>query len=160
MIPVNIAGVALDAFFQTVVVLREIEGGRTLNIWVGPSEAQAIAFRLEGKTPERPWSHDLLSNILTSLRISVPRIVINDLQDNTFYATIYMQTRDGVREIDSRPSDAIALAVRTGSLIFVTGNAAEAMVEEQADQKSPDVEKFRKLLEDVDLGQEFPPEDA
>ncbi len=152
MVRVQIAGVALDALFQTVVILRETEGGRSLPIWIGPTEAQAIALRLEGKTTERPWSHDLLSNILDSLTVSVPQVVINDLQDNTFYALIYLQTKRGIREVDSRPSDALALAIRTGSPIFVTGRAMDAMLEDQSEEDTENVEKFKKLLEDVDFG--------
>src|SRR3989442_8387164 len=103
---------------QPIVLLREREGERFLPIWIGPVEATAIAFALQGIVTQRPMTHDLLKNILETLTIRLDRIVITELREGTFYATIEM-SRDGSDfSVSSRPSDAIALAVRTGMPIF------------------------------------------
>jgi bifunctional DNase/RNase len=108
-----------------VLVLRESGGGRLLMIWVGPWEASAIAMKLQGLTPERPLTHDLLASVLGELNATMSRIVITDLADETFHARLRLGTADGPRDIDARPSDAIALAVRLGSPIFATEDVLE-----------------------------------
>jgi len=140
-------------------VLRQPGGRRVLHIWIGPTEAQSIALHLEGKVPERPWTHDLLSGMLFSLKVQVVRIVIHDLQENTFYASIHLRHGNNVCEVDSRPSDAIALAVRMKAPIFVAGSAIEAMVEEPTQEEREEVAKFRKLIEDVEFSADAPEED-
>src|SRR6266540_1839697 len=105
---------------QHVVILKESERDRYLPIWIGPSEANAIAMRLQGLTAERPLTHDLLVSVLGALNSSVSRVVVTHVTDGTFHARLYVETADGTEaEIDSRTSDAIALAVRTGSTIYV-----------------------------------------
>ena len=101
---------------QHVVILKESERDRYLPIWIGPSEANAIAMRLQGLTAERPLTHDLLVSVLGALNSRVSRVVVTHVTDGTFHARLYLETADGTEtEIDSRTSDAIALAVRTGS---------------------------------------------
>jgi hypothetical protein len=139
------------------VVLKDLEGTRRLLIWIGLTEAQAIAMELEGKTPPRPLSHDLLRNMLDQLNVNVERIVINDLQESTFFAVIGLRTKRGAKEIDSRPSDALALAARTKSPIFVTGRAMDALQDllgEEEKESDEDLDRFRKLVEGVETGDE------
>ena len=104
---------------QRVVILKEVEGDRHLPIWIGAYEAEAIAMELQGVTPTRPLPYDLMQTLLTELNASVDQIVIGDLNDQVFYARIVITTNGSTIEVDSRPSDAIALAVRTGSRILV-----------------------------------------
>lgn len=129
MLRMMIEGVGFDQSHQTVVVLRDWEGQRLLPIWIGPAEAKAIALELEGAQPGRPVAHDLLLQCLGFVRGRVARVIINDLQESTFYATIDIDTPDGMRHIDSRPSDAIAVAVRAKCPVFVDGGAIDALVE-------------------------------
>lgn len=181
MLRMTVEGVAFDQKHDTVVVLKDWEGRKLLPIWIGASEAKAIALELENTRPQRPLSHDLLLSCIASRGGKVTRIVINDLQDSTFYATIDIDTPDGMRHIDSRPSDAIALAVRARCPVFVDGGALSALVElkdvttlegetteaepEDALEKSlelsnndhsdtpPDaeLERFQRLIGDLDL---------
>jgi uncharacterized protein len=108
-----------------VLVMREAGRGRLLMIWVGPWEASAIAMKLQGLTPERPLTHDLLASILQELGANLDRVVISDLADETFHARLLLSGEGGAREIDARPSDAIALAVRLGTPIFATGDVLD-----------------------------------
>src|SRR5271169_5811160 len=96
-----------------VVILKDLEGKRYLPILIGPFEATAIALALEGTPVPRPLSHDLMKSIIESLKARVLRIVIHDIHDNTFYAKVVLDTGSGTIEIDARPSDSIALALRT-----------------------------------------------
>jgi hypothetical protein len=104
---------------QRVVVLKEKESERYLLIWVGTPEAGAIALSMQGVPVARPMTHDLLRNVIEAMGGKVRRILVNDLSDNTFYARIIVDVDGKVVEIDARPSDAIALALRTQSPIFV-----------------------------------------
>ncbi|MEO5966034.1 MAG: bifunctional nuclease family protein [Candidatus Limnocylindrales bacterium] len=103
-----------------VLVLRENEGGRLLMIWVGVNEANAIAMKLQGVTPERPLTHDLVVTMLEAMNVRIDRIVISDLADETFHARLVLVGADARQDIDARPSDAIALAVRMSVPIYVT----------------------------------------
>ena len=104
---------------QRVVVLKEKESERYLLIWVGTPEAGAIALSMQGVAVARPMTHDLLKNMIEAMGGQVRRILVNDLVDNTFYARIIVDVDGKTMEIDARPSDAIALALRTQSAIFV-----------------------------------------
>jgi bifunctional DNase/RNase len=123
-----------------VLVLREADQGRLLMIWVGPWEASAIAMKLQGLTPERPLTHDLLVTVLQELDASVARIVISDLADETFHARLVIDRGTGTIDIDARPSDAIALAVRLGAPIFATEDVLDraATVPDPGDDESAD----------------------
>ena len=111
-----------------VVILKETDRDRYLPIWIGPWEASAIAMKLQGLTPERPLTHDLFASTLEALGASVDRVVISELADETFHARIQFERDGRTVEVDARPSDALALAVRTGVRIF----AADAVLEQAA----------------------------
>lgn len=129
MLRMIIEGVGFDHLKQTVVVLKDWEGQYLLPIWIGPSEAKAIALELEGAKPNRPLSHDLLLSAIHLAQGTVARVVINDLQDSTFFSTIDINTPSGTKHIDARPSDSIALAVRAKCPVFIDGNARDALIE-------------------------------
>ena len=105
--------------YQHVVILKEKEADRYLPIWIGPAEADAISVKLQNVDISRPLTHDLLDSVISTLGASVNFIVVNDLHNDTFYAKIMLNVNGGQVEIDSRPSDAIALAVRTTAPIYV-----------------------------------------
>jgi len=111
-----------------VVILKENERDRYLPIWIGPWEASAIAMRLQGLTPERPLTHDLFATALEGLGARVDRVIISALAEETFHARLLLEHDGKVVEVDSRPSDALALAVRAGGRIF----ASEAVLEQAA----------------------------
>lgn len=117
--------VSIVNYQQRVVILRVKETSRYLPIWIGPSEADSIALKLQDVVVPRPLTHDLLRSVITTLGAVVSRIVVSDLNDDTFYAKIILQVNGTTMEIDSRPSDAIALAVRTDAPIF----AYDAVIE-------------------------------
>ncbi|MER3418372.1 MAG: bifunctional nuclease family protein [Chloroflexota bacterium] len=118
-----------------VVILKEAKRERYLPIWIGPWEASAIAMRLQGVTPERPLTHDLFANTLAELGVRLDQVVITRLAEETFHAALFLEANGRRIEIDSRPSDALALAVRVGVPIY----AAEAVLE--AAGLGPDVEE-------------------
>jgi len=124
-----IYGVSFDLVGkQPIVLLKTADGNRFLPIWIGHPEAAAILMKLQGASTPRPMTHDLVTEMLSQLDASVVRITVTELKENTFYATITVQ-QDGTEiEIDSRPSDAIALAVRSDAPIF----AADSVIEESA----------------------------
>ncbi len=138
MIQMQIEGIGFDHYHRTVVVLKDPESDKLLPIWIGPAEARAIQIEIEGARPGRPMSHDLMLSLIEALRGRVTRIVINDLLDSTFYATIDIDTPTGPKHIDARPSDAVALAVRAKCPIFVDGGAQNAMIDAEAIQASTD----------------------
>ena len=134
---------------QPIVLLREREGERYLPIWIGAAEAAAIALALQGVVTPRPMTHDLLKNILEDLSVEVQRIVVTELRDSTFFATIQLQRKGESFEISSRPSDAIALAVRTSTPIFANEEVlSEASILIPGDEED-EVEKFREFLDNV-----------
>ena len=153
MLRMTVEGVGFDHKQNTVVVLKDWEGKKLLPIWIGPNEARAIALELENARPQRPLSHDLLLQCVQLTGGRVSRVVINDLQEATFYATIDVDTETGMHHIDARPSDAIALAVRAKCPVFVDGDALKALVdlkdvrpieggyEVRADADAPEPEK-------------------
>ncbi len=105
--------------YQRVVILKEKIAERYLPIWIGPAEADAIAVKLQGVTVPRPLTHDLLGSVIDILGASIDSIVVNDLKNDTFYAKIVLNVDGGQMEVDSRPSDALALAVRVGAPVYV-----------------------------------------
>ncbi len=151
-IPVEIKGLAVDpASNVPMVILRgkQPESAYVLPIWVGGFEANAIALELEGVQPPRPMTHDLLLTLVQELRGKVIDVVIRDVIDSTYYATVTLE-RDGERiEVDARPSDAIALALRAGAEVYV-----EKIVIDKAqafDVGSSDPEKLRAWFENLDI---------
>ncbi len=147
----NLAGVRIELpTNQPIVLLREAEGERFLPIWIGQSEAAAIALALQGVVTPRPMTHDLLKNILEEMSVTVNSIAITELRDGTFYAVINMQRNGTAYEISSRPSDAIALAVRLQCKIFANEEVlSEASILIPAGDEEDEVEKFREFLESV-----------
>ena len=148
---------------QHVVILKEKEAERYLPIWIGPSEANAIALRITGITPERPITHDLLVNVLGATEVSVERIVVTSLSNDVFYARIIAQSNGRSLDIDARPSDAIAVAVRVGAQIYVAGEVLDkAGVLPDPDKEGEDKEEdatitdeklsiFREMVNSMDL---------
>lgn len=120
MTEMKVSGVAYDKLRgMPVVFLKELDGGRILPIWIGPNEALAIAMGLEKVEPERPLTHDLIKNVITGLSASIIKVVVNDIRDNTYYARIYLKVKNSITEIDARPSDSIALAIKGSAPIYV-----------------------------------------
>jgi bifunctional DNase/RNase len=150
MIEMELTGVRVELpTNQPIVLLRERGGERYLPIWIGASEAAAIALSLQGVVTPRPMTHDLLKNILEDLAVLPSRIVVTELRDSTFYASIELQRGTDHFEVSSRPSDAIALAVRMEIPIF----ASEDVLDEAAilipGDEDEEVEKFREFLDNV-----------
>ena len=152
MVEVTLVGVRVELpTNQPIVLLKERDGGRFLPIWIGAVEATAIAFALQGVVTQRPMTHDLLKNIVDELGVTVEGIDITELRECTFYAVIRMRAHGQAYEVSSRPSDAIALAVRAGAPIF----AAEEVLEEASismredESEETEVEKFREFLDQV-----------
>ncbi|CAN5585742.1 hypothetical protein BH20CHL6_BH20CHL6_00140 [soil metagenome] len=121
---------------QHVVILKDTSRDRYLPIWIGSWEANAIAMRLQGLTPERPLTHDLFSSTLTELGVTVKQIIVSDLADETFRARLVLELDGRAVDIDARPSDAIALAVRAGVPIYAT----DAVLDRAAVAPEPDEE--------------------
>ena len=127
MIEVKIAGIQINLMSQyRVVLLKEVEGNRYLPIWIGPYEAEAINLELQNIETPRPLTHDLLKHVIEALGGEVLYVLVADLQDNTFYARIFIEVDSRTVEIDARPSDSIALAVRVKAPLYV----AEAVMDE------------------------------
>ncbi len=149
----TIYGVSFDLVGkQPIVLLKTADGNRYLPIWIGHPEAAAILMKLQGATAPRPLTHDLLVNILGELEVEVARVTVTELRENTFHASITVVHDGNEIEIDSRSSDAIAVAVRAQAPIF----AADAVIEESSIEFEGDdvndeeiVDEFRKFLENV-----------
>ena len=121
LIRMTVRGIALDPITNMpIIILKDVEERKALPIWVGIFEANAIALELEKVSTPRPMTHDLMRSILEGLGVSVRQVIINDLKDNTFFAVIELARNGTAINIDSRPSDAIALALRVNAPIFVT----------------------------------------
>ena len=134
-----------------VVILRDEAETNLLPIWVGVFEANAIALQMEGVTTPRPMTHDLLKNLIEKIEGDVVRVVINNLQENTFYAQIHLRVADRDLAIDSRPSDAIALALRTSAPVYVEESVLEKSKQGSDDsQEGQNSARLRKWLEEVD----------
>jgi len=152
MLEMKVRGLTLDPLTNmALVILRDLEGNKALPIWVGIPEANAIALELEQVPTPRPLTHDLVKNILDGVNATVTRIVVNDLKDSTFYATIFLSLRGEEIRIDSRPSDAIAVALRVKAPIFVTLDVIERAgsidVSEQGGTEDP--EQVKDWLENI-----------
>ena len=156
LIEMTIKGLMVDPITNMpIVILKDKDGERVLPIWVGVFEANAIALQIERIDTPRPMTHDLLKNILLHLNATVEKIVVTDLQENTFFATIFLDMEGNRVVIDSRPSDAIALALRTDAPIFVTQEVINNSSNIRLDQENLDPEDVKKWLEDLnpeDLG--------
>src|ERR1700730_16580236 len=135
-----------------VVILKDMDGKRYLPILIGPFEATAIALALEGQPVPRPLSHDLMKSILDGLNAKLTKIVIHDIKDSTFYAKLVVESGGEDQEIDARPSDCIALALRTNAPIYVTDKIAleESVYDKKAEEE--DMQRFRKYIDNLKPG--------
>ena len=150
----DIYGVSFDLVGkQPIVLLKTKDGNRYLPIWIGQPEAAAILMKLQGASTPRPMTHDLLTEILSELDARITRITVTELRENTFYALITVAVNGSEIEIDSRPSDAIALAVRSDAPIFADDSVIEesAIEFEHEDDVNEEqmVEEFKKFLDEV-----------
>jgi len=157
MIHVLIASLSMDSVSnQPVILLRPVEEpegeGRLLPIWIGHPEATAILLALQGVEPPRPMTHDLLAGVLEATGFIIERVEVTRLEEGTFYAALVLRGEERTVVIDARPSDSIALAVRTGCPIFVAEDVLDeaAVAEEQNVDEEAEVERFREFLDHVD----------
>lgn len=147
-IEMRIKGLVVDPLSKMpIVVLEDLISQRVLPIWIGVFEANAIALTMENVPTPRPMTHDLMKNVLAKLDIAVERIVVTDVRNNTFYAAIHCRRGDDAVVFDSRPSDAIALALRTRSPIFVEDDVVRKAQGLKGAETPDGLENLRKWLE-------------
>ena len=152
MLEMTIKGLALDPSSNTpIVILEDLAKERAIPIWIGPFEAQAIVMKMEDVSVPRPMTHDLIKNILEGIQATVSRIVINDIEDKTFFAVILLSIDGNEVSIDSRPSDAIALALRVDAPIYVAKKVLDETrtIELSGPELEEDTEKWKEWLEDL-----------
>lgn len=159
----SVMQIALDPENNYIVVLKENEGRRALPIMIGPHEAKAIELTLHGLQVPRPMTHDLIRNILMEIGARVRRIVVTELRDRTYFAVIDVEQNGNVLDIDARPSDAIALALRCGAPIFVEDAVVEdagivfaedsdEIVSASSSEEDPETaQRFREIIQDIDI---------
>ena len=155
MVEMELVGVRVELPTNTPIVLLRETGGdrRMLPIFIGAPEATAIAFALEQVPTPRPMTHDLVKNLLDEVGVTLERIVVTDLQDSTFFAELHIVQGEDTCQLSSRPSDAIALAARTGSPIFAEEAVLDEVgytVREEAQPEEEVVEEFRRFIDNID----------
>lgn len=154
MIEVTVAQLGLDrATNSPVVILREKEGSRVLPIWIGPAEASAIAMEMQGIKPPRPMTHDLLKTVIAGLGASMQRVNISAIKEKTYFAELWLARDDHLFQLDARPSDSIALALRMNAPIFTEPDLLERSDEESTPSTpdpSAEAERLRAWLEKMD----------
>lgn len=150
-VPMELVGVRIELpANQPIVLLRERDGSRHLAIFIGAVEATAIAYALEGVVPQRPLTHDLLRDVSLALGGQVSEVVVTELRNNVFFADLVIDKTGEEVRISSRPSDAIALAVRTGAQIFASQDVLEdAGIEMRDEDEEEEIERFREFLDDI-----------
>ena len=153
MVEMKVEGLTLDPLTNMpIIILKDSTGEKALPIWVGIFEANAIALEIESISTPRPMTHDLLRNIVQGMKAEVKHILVNELKDNTFYAVISVDCNGDTLSIDSRPSDAIALALRVKAPIFVEEKvieAAKSIEMPESDIKAEDKDQWSKWLENL-----------
>ena len=151
MIPVEVIGVRIEMpSNQPIVLLKEISGSRYLPIWVGTAEATAIAFSQQGLIPQRPLTHDLLINILEAEKIKLRSVHLTELRDGVFYSDLILVDESGKEErVSSRPSDAVALAVRVEAPILARSELFDQAGISIPDQGEEEIEKFKEFLNEI-----------
>ena len=153
MVEMKIEGLTLDPLTNMpIIILKDSTGEKALPIWVGIFEANAIALEIESISTPRPMTHDLLRNMVQSMKAEVKHILVNELKDNTFYAVISVNHNGDTLSIDSRPSDAIALALRVKAPIFVEEKvieAAKSIEMPESDSKAEDKDQWSKWIENI-----------
>jgi len=150
----KVAGITVDPFTNTpIVLLKDLDDKDVLPIWIGLLEASSIATAIENISTPRPMTHDLLKNILDNLGVKVIRIEVNDLKDNTYFALLHLDVNDKRLIIDSRPSDAIAIALRTNAPIFVEesviAKSAKVDLSKKGDKVVTDTNEWEDILENL-----------
>ena len=151
LIEMTIKGLMVDPITNMpIVILKDSGGDRVLPIWVGIFEANAIALQIENIASPRPMTHDLIRNIIADLDGRVERVVVSDLKENTFYAVIHLDVRGSQIAIDARPSDAIALALRTSSPILVDDSVISNAETADFSAERTDTTRLQKWLESLD----------
>jgi bifunctional DNase/RNase len=151
LIEMTIKGLMVDPITNMpIVILKDKEGERVLPIWVGIFEANAIALQIENIATPRPMTHDLLRNIITDLDGQVDRVVVSDLKDNTFFAIIHLTVKGEAVVVDARPSDAIALALRTRAPILVDETVIDNAKTVDFASERADSDRLQKWLESLD----------
>ena len=149
MVGMKVRTVAMDQQMNPVVLLVDNAETLALPIWIGTAEAQSIALELQGVRMPRPMTHDLMRAILSQLTVSVNKIVVTDIQNGTYFAEIHLQNNGAELVVDSRPSDAIALALRTEAPIYVEEKVAAQAIPLKKAFDEHEVEEFKKFLEKV-----------
>lgn len=139
-------GISFDVIGkQPIILLKTTDANKFLPIWIGHQEAAAILMKLQGTELSRPMTHDLMSSIIQRLDARVMKVTVTELRENTFYALLTLRLAEGEIDVDSRPSDALALAVRTNAPIF----AAEQLIEDNAIEFDHDIEDSGEVVEEV-----------
>ncbi len=148
----------IDLRGRAVVVLADDEVEQLLHIWIGAPEAYAIARVLKDEPFERPLTHDLLSSVIAETGYAVERVTITRLEDNTYFAEVSLVDSTAATEIDARPSDAIALALRAGAPIYVNEQVLEEAAESatQMREDAEEIERFKDLMSDIHVPENFP----
>ena len=151
MIPVEVVGVRIEMpSNQPIVLLKEISGSRYLPIWVGTQEATAIAFSQQGLVPRRPLTHDLIINILASEKIKLRSVHLTELRDGVFYSDVILVDENGEEQkVSSRPSDAVALAVRVEAPILARTELFDEAGISIPEQGEDEIEKFKEFLDEI-----------
>ncbi|MGQ0736418.1 MAG: bifunctional nuclease family protein [Acidobacteriota bacterium] len=151
LVEMTIKGLMVDPITNVpIIVLRDRDGHKVLPIWVGVFEANAIALQIENVQPPRPMTHDLLRNVIQDLHAVVERVVVCDLRDNTFYALIHLRTPAGPVAVDARPSDAIALALRTRAPILVEERVINTAKSVDFTSDKQDADRLQQWLASLD----------
>lgn len=153
-VEMKIRGLMLDPVTNTPIVILKDSGDTVLPIWVGVYEANAIALEIEKVSTPRPMTHDLIKNVLAGLDAHVHKVVVTELKDDTFYAVIWMEREGRIISVDSRPSDALALALRVDCPIYVEDEVLKTSkrAASSAETSSEEMRKFLENLGDEDLG--------
>ena len=152
MIEMKVMGIALDTRTGSpIVVLHDKENRKALPIWIGSAEASSIIRKNENLTVARPMTHDLIINIIEKVGYTLDRVEINDVEKDTYYATLFLADKDGnTVEIDSRPSDAIAIAIRVDAPIFVTANViSNGSVSTDTAKDEEEAQEFKKFVQSI-----------
>jgi bifunctional DNase/RNase len=151
LIEVVIKGLTLDPVTNSpIIILKDKASERVLPIWINAFEASAISTQIENITPVRPMTHDLLRNVISDLEGRVDRVIVSDLRDNTFYATVQLTVRGDTVAIDARPSDAIALALRAAAPILVEERVLDSAKEADLSADRTDTDRLQQWLESLD----------
>ena len=161
MIEMYVEGIGIDGHNNPLVLLRDGARTRFIPIWIGAAEAMGIQMGIDGRSPQRPMTPELITNIMSALQMRLVQVTINDFASTVFYARLHLRVGAidaPIQELDVRPSDAISLALRVSCPILVDETVSEKAgvpFESQADSSDgeSDVDRFKRLLEDVDLGE-------